>query len=137
VSDKTKKEELEDTPLYLTQGCFVFIFSTAIKAETARQEARYAFENGEDFRGFKIKTKKYGNSQVPWFIPAYCCIICGIENLPQGFCSNPEIDDVIVCNWPPIVIGGQVRSFGLRTVRLQAVHIEKETKIALALAKAS
>lgn len=121
-------------PRYLTQGSVIWIFSSLADSELAHREVMIAFHGDGKFRGFTIRTIKSTNPDGirPWLIrqcgdqmPCEHVVIAGLQKLPENFSTDCLVNDkVFVSPCPPIMIGTDVRHFGLYQAWLWSIPIK-------------
>lgn len=113
-------------PTYLRQGSCLMVFSTPEAASQAHSACVAAFYNREPFAGFTLRPPlnplpdwmRNGQPCQPWLVLKHRCIIFGITGLAENSAHYPGgVDEVIIHNDPPILLGNHALFFDLVTIR--------------------
>lgn len=116
------------------------VFSTPEAAEQAYQACVTAFYGDQRFAGFTLRPPQNplpewmlnGQPCHPWLIKEHRCIIFGIAALAKTPPELVDLKETMILNDPPILVGNDVRSYGLHRPRITQVQFTETQKYGLA-----
>lgn len=128
--------EVPFEPTYLRQGSCLMVFTTPEAAEQAHETCVTAFYGNQYFAGFTLRPPqtplpdwmRNGQPCHPWLIKEHRCIIFGIAALAKTPLDLPDLKEIMILNDPPILVGNDVRSYGLHRPRITQVHLTETQK---------
>jgi len=113
-------------PTFLRQGSCLMVFTSTEAAARAYEACVAAFHGNQEFAGFKIRPPINTPDWMmpghqpshPWLVAEHRCIIFGITALAENSAHYPgSVDEIIIHNDPPILLGNHARNYDLITLR--------------------